>query len=109
MKNIEKLKSLVDEAKRVNYKNLEKEYNSLIESLENVKINEKYKNHLSDFTKIANQSDADDKMPGNIRKADHFLAFVRRVVMYIKEELSNNELKIVHPTNFMYNLMYEQH
>lgn len=47
-------------------------------------------------------------MPGNIRKADHFISFLTRVIMYIKGQLADNELKIVHPTHFMYDLMYNQ-
>lgn len=73
-------------------------------------MNEKkgFKNDLIAFKKIE-KKDLDNIMPGNIRKADHFLAFVRRVIMYIKDQLAENELKIVHPTNFMYHLQYEQY
>jgi len=110
VKNIEKLKSLVDETKSVNSKKLQNEYNSLLKNLQDSALgNSKYvKNDLLAFKKIEDK-EISNIMPGNIRKADHFLAFVRRLVMFIKNQLAENELKILHPTNFMYNLKYEQY
>lgn len=110
IKNIEKLKSLVDETKSINSSKLQNEYNQLLKNLQDSALgNSKYfKNDLLAFRKI-DDKEINNIMPGNIRKADHFLAFVRRVIMFIKDQLAENELKIVHPTNFMYNLMHEQH
>ena len=110
IKNIEKLKTLVDENKKMNSKKLQTEYNQLLKSLRESSLNEKkvFRNDLIAFKKIQDK-DIENIMPGNIRKADHFLAFVRRVIMFIKDQLGDNELKIVHPTNFMYSLQYEQY
>ena len=38
-----------------------------------------------------------EAIPGNIRKADHFLSFMRRILVYLSEELQTKELKIYSP------------
>lgn len=110
VKNIEKLQVLVNESKVSKSNKLKEEYNSLLKNLQDSALgNAKHlKNDLLAFRKI-DDKEIQNIMPGNIRKADHFLAFVRRLVMFIKNQLAENELKIVHPTNFMMNLKYEQY
>jgi DNA excision repair protein ERCC-2 len=110
VKNIEKLKGLVDETKKTNQKKLQNEYNQLLKSLEETSLGNRkqFKNDLLSFKKV-DDKEISNIMPGNIRKADHFLAFVRRICIYIKEQLAENELKILHPTHFMYQLQYEKH
>ena len=40
-------------------------------------------------------------MPGNIRRAEHFVAFLRRFVLYLKEKLGVNQVETENPTTFL--------
>lgn len=35
-----------------------------------------------------------EAVPGSIRKAEHFLNFMRRIIVYLKDELKTREVKI---------------
>lgn len=45
-----------------------------------------------------------EAIPGSIRKAEHFLNFMRRIIIYLKEELKSKEVKIQTPLQLVYNL-----
>lgn len=82
IKNIEKLKFMVDETKSKNSSKLQNEYNMLLKNLQDSALGN-YKHLKSDllaFRKI-DDNEITNIMPGNIRKADHFLSFVRRVII----------------------------
>jgi DNA excision repair protein ERCC-2 len=36
----------------------------------------------------------EEAIPGSIRKADHFVSFMRRIITYLKEELKAKEVNI---------------
>jgi len=38
-----------------------------------------------------------EAMPGNIRKASHFLPFLRKLIVYFKKLLSTKELQMLSP------------
>ena len=44
-----------------------------------------------------------------IRKADHFLALLRRIIVYLKKKLSTKEVEVITPLAFLYELNYEMH
>ena len=44
------------------------------------------------------------QVPGNIRRAEHFVAFLRRFVLYLKEKLSVNQVETENPTTFLAHL-----
>ena len=50
-----------------------------------------------------------ESMPGNIRKADHFLSFMRRIVVYLKDKLSSREVSVRTPLLFLHELNHEIH
>jgi DNA excision repair protein ERCC-2 len=50
-----------------------------------------------------------EAIPGSIRKADHFIAFMRRIVVYLKNELKSREVKVISPLSFLYNLNNKIH
>lgn len=82
IKNIEKLKFMVDETKSKNSSKLQNEYDMLLKNLQDSALGN-YKHLKSDllaFRKI-DDNEITNIMPGNIRKADHFLSFVRRVII----------------------------
>lgn len=41
------------------------------------------------------------QVPGNIRRAEHFVAFLRRFVLYLKEKLGVNQVETENPTTFL--------
>ncbi len=41
------------------------------------------------------------QVPGNIRRAEHFVAFLRRFVAYLKEKLGVNQVETENPTTFL--------
>lgn len=43
-------------------------------------------------------------MPGSIRKAEHFLPMLRKLIVYFKKLLSSNELKMLSPLTIVYEL-----
>mmetsp|Transcript_33647 Transcript_33647/g.32673 ORF Transcript_33647/g.32673 Transcript_33647/m.32673 type:complete len:208 (-) Transcript_33647:834-1457(-) len=45
-----------------------------------------------------------EAIPGSIRKAEHFLNFMRRIIVYLKQELNTKEVKIQTPLKLVYNL-----
>lgn len=44
------------------------------------------------------------QVPGNIRRAEHFVAFLRRFVLYLKEKLGVNQVETENPTTFLAHL-----
>jgi DNA excision repair protein ERCC-2 len=40
-------------------------------------------------------------MPGNIRKADHFINFMKSVVIFFKNLLKSKDVRKFSPTNFL--------
>jgi DNA excision repair protein ERCC-2 len=43
-----------------------------------------------------------EAVPGNIRKAEHFIAFLRKVVEYFRKRLKGQSVEIETPNSFMY-------
>lgn len=41
------------------------------------------------------------QVPGNIRRAEHFVAFLRRFVSYLKQRLNVNQVESETPTTFL--------
>ena len=41
------------------------------------------------------------QVPGNIRRAEHFVAFLRRFVLYLKEKLGVNQVETENPPTFL--------
>ena len=45
-----------------------------------------------------------ESVPGSIRKAEHFLPMLRKLIVYFKKLLSSNELKMLSPLTIVYEL-----
>jgi DNA excision repair protein ERCC-2 len=43
-----------------------------------------------------------EAVPGSIRKAEHFINFLRRIIVCLKEELKSREVKIQTPLQMIY-------
>mmetsp|Transcript_15446 Transcript_15446/g.27960 ORF Transcript_15446/g.27960 Transcript_15446/m.27960 type:complete len:704 (-) Transcript_15446:3656-5767(-) len=44
----------------------------------------------------------DDTVPGNLRRGEHFLIFVKRVLVFFRKQLKSREAKINSPAGFLY-------
>lgn len=44
----------------------------------------------------------EDPVPGNLRRAEHFLTFLKRVLVFFRKQLKSREAKINSPSGFMY-------
>jgi len=102
--NLKRLEQLVSQERQFSTSKLQKEYQSLVKGL----VDQDTKGILSERELLAHPLIEKDvikeAIPGNIRKADHFLAFLRRIIAYLKEELKSKELKIQTPLQLIYNL-----
>lgn len=50
---------------------------------------------------IANSSVLDEVIPGNIRRGEHFLAFLKRLVMFLKNIMKTKEIRKFSPLTFL--------
>lgn len=48
-----------------------------------------------------------ESIPGSIRKAQHFLPVLRKIIVYLKALLSTNQLKMISPLKLVYELQKE--
>ncbi|KRX94010.1 TFIIH basal transcription factor complex helicase XPD subunit, partial [Trichinella pseudospiralis] len=97
--NLESLQKFVKETKERDVAQLDREYKRLVEGLREAK-------HLRDTDKIlANPVLPDDileeAVPGSIRNAEHFIAFLRRFLNYVKHRMSSNSVMIENPAVFL--------
>jgi len=45
-----------------------------------------------------------ESVPGSIRKAEHFLPMLRKLIVYLKKLLSSTQLKMLSPLSLVYEL-----
>ena len=45
-----------------------------------------------------------ESVPGSIRKAEHFLPMLRKLIVYLKKMLSSTQLKTLSPLSLVYEL-----
>lgn len=48
-----------------------------------------------------------ESIPGSIRKAEHFLPMLRKLIVYLKELLSKKQLQMLSPLKLVYDLQKE--
>ncbi|RUS24950.1 DNA repair helicase, partial [Jimgerdemannia flammicorona] len=92
----------IDEIKKTDAEKLRSEYTKLIEGLREAS------NARDDDTFMANPVLPDDLLkeavPGNIRRAEHFVAFLRRFVEYLKTRLRVMHVVAETPVSFLQHL-----
>ncbi|GMM51972.1 TFIIH/NER complex ATP-dependent 5'-3' DNA helicase subunit [Starmerella bacillaris] len=101
-KGINSLGDAVDKAKQQDRNKLQSEYEKLVEGLQQTQINRDMEVFMANPTLPDDL--AADAIPGSIRKAEHFVAFLRRLVEYLK-----TRMKILHvisetPASFLKHL-----
>ena len=92
----------MDRIKETDASRLQNEYQRLIEGLQ-----EQHDNRITDQV-MANPVLPDDllqeSVPGNIRKAEHFVAFLKRFVEYLKMRMRTQVVVTETPVSFLQNL-----
>eukprot|EP01117_Protostelium_nocturnum_P000994 TRINITY_DN11314_c0_g1_i1.p1 TRINITY_DN11314_c0_g1~~TRINITY_DN11314_c0_g1_i1.p1 ORF type:complete len:754 (-),score=196.47 TRINITY_DN11314_c0_g1_i1:105-2366(-) len=105
-KNITKLSSLIQEVKRTDTDRLKREYDNLVEGLA--------RSHLAGHT-AAEEMRADpilakdaiqEVVPGSIRRAEHFVALMKRIVEFLKMRLRVGTAVSEFPISFI-NQIYQ--
>lgn len=102
--NIKKLEDMVKEEKYSNTRRLQEEYTRLVQGLFNgegkkLAISEK---ELMQHP-LLEQDVLKEAVPGSIRKAEHFLSFLRRVLVCLKEKMTEDKkVQILTPLQLLY-------
>lgn len=97
-----KLETAVDELKAKDSEKLQNEYEKLVEGLREAEIARDEELFMSNPT--LPQDLLDEAVPGNIRKAEHFISFLKRFIEYLK-----TRMKVLHvisetPPSFLQHL-----
>ncbi|KAK6462861.1 putative transcription initiation factor TFIIH subunit [Scheffersomyces coipomensis] len=97
-----KLADAVDEMKAQDSEKLQNEYEKLVEGLRQAEIDREEELFMSN--PILPQDLLDEAIPGNIRKAEHFISFLKRFIEYLK-----TRMKVLHvisetPVSFLQHL-----
>ena len=101
--NIKRLDDLVKEEMRSNTQRLQAEYQRLVKGL----FSEQSKLTLSEKElmqhPLLEQDVLKEAVPGTIRKAEHFLSFLRRLLLCLKEKLTKTrEVQVQTPLQMLY-------
>jgi len=101
--NIKRLDDLVKEEMRSNSQRLQAEYQRLVKGL----FSEQSKLTLSEKElmqhPLLEQDVLKEAVPGTIRKAEHFLSFLRRLLLCLKEKLTKTrEVQVQTPLQMLY-------
>lgn len=98
-RSLQKLSDKVDEIKQRDTDKLKKEYEALVEGLRKTQ-----KDRLSDrilSNPIVSDDILNEAIPGNIRKAEHFLALLRRFVEFLKIKFKTQHVTSESPASFL--------
>ncbi|KAI3630788.1 hypothetical protein MIR68_012223 [Amoeboaphelidium protococcarum] len=102
---LESLNTEIRSIRQVNKEKLENEYIRLVDGLR-----EQHLQRQTDLI-LANPALPDDileeAVPGNIRKAEHFVAFMKRLVEYLKTRLKIQQVVSQSPLSFLHNIKAE--
>ncbi|QDZ25410.1 DNA repair helicase Rad3 [Chloropicon primus] len=99
-RSIARLKNKIEEAKATDAQRLSDEYNRLVRGLaQQGAIPQGGEEWLSN--PALPQDILQEAVPGNIRRAEHFMAFLRRFVEHLKERLGAQQFQSENPTSFL--------
>lgn len=97
-----KLAEAVEDMKAKDSEKLQNEYEQLVDGLRQAEVEREQEMFMSN--PILPQDLLDEAIPGNIRKGEHFIAFLKRFIEYLK-----TRMKVLHvisetPTSFLQHL-----
>lgn len=105
LKSVESLRKLVKEARETDSRRLQDEYNRLIQRIKPEQVSSPLST-CSELLQLPTEY-IDDLLPGSIRKAEHFLSFLLRILGALKVALKTKDAKIYSPFGFAYFLKSE--
>ena len=103
---LRKLELKLNEEKQSGAERLAKEYRNLVKGLVAQKV---IKSESEMYQHPILQNDiVKESMPGSIRKAEHFLPMLRKLIVYLKGLLQSTQLKQLTPLHLVYELQEKQ-
>eukprot|EP01134_Creolimax_fragrantissima_P004010 CFRG4010T1 len=100
--NLNTLKRRVDEIKQKDAQRLRNEYDALVQGLRD-RNNDRIQDVVM-ANPVLPDAMLEEAIPGNIRKAEHFVGFVKRFVEYLKVRLSVQRVEAESPLIFLQNI-----
>lgn len=88
-RSVNKLNDKIAEIKETDAKKLEDEYAKLVEGLQEANVSAEDEDML--VSPVLSKDMVDEAVPGNIRKAEHFIAFLKRFIEYLKVMIPWNQ------------------
>lgn len=88
-RSVNKLNDKIAEIKENDAKKLEDEYAKLVEGLQEANVSAEDEDML--VSPVLSKDMVDEAVPGNIRKAEHFIAFLKRFIEYLKVMIPWNQ------------------
>lgn len=107
--NLNRLRQKLDEARQTDRNRLEEEYSRLVRGLSTAGLVPQ--NNVSDLTLANPAVPADvveETVPGNIRKAEHFVNFLRRFIQFLRDQrMTRRKAFFEQPARFLYEMRTE--
>ncbi|EDO46754.1 predicted protein [Nematostella vectensis] len=103
--NVESLASVIDRIKATDAQKLREEYNRLVEGLR--QASEARDTDIVLSNPVLPDEVLQESVPGNIRKAEHFVGFMRRFIEYLKTRLRIQHVVQESPMSFLQHI-YQQ-
>lgn len=98
-RSIQALSRKVDDLKNSNSQKLQNEYQRLVEGLREVQQSRETDEVMAN--PILPDEILQESVPGNIRRAEHFIAFLRRFIEYLKTRMRVLHVVAESPTSFL--------
>ncbi|EGC30807.1 hypothetical protein DICPUDRAFT_50564 [Dictyostelium purpureum] len=103
LKNVTKINKQIEEIKKVDEKRLKEEYSRLVQGLARSGTNRT--EEVSADPVLPNDV-IQEAVPGNIRKAEHFMSLIKRVIDYLKSRLKSQMVISESPMAFLQGLYH---
>ncbi|KAJ3086145.1 DNA-dependent ATPase of the nucleotide excision repair factor 4 complex, partial [Quaeritorhiza haematococci] len=101
-RSIQALGRKIDELKAANSEKLQEEYSRLVEGLREVQRSRETEEVMAN--PVLPDDLLKEAVPGNIRRAEHFVAFLRRFIEYLKTRMRVMHVVAESPTSFLQHL-----
>uniref|UniRef100_A0A914GXT4 DNA 5'-3' helicase n=1 Tax=Globodera rostochiensis TaxID=31243 RepID=A0A914GXT4_GLORO len=99
-KNIDVLEQHIQTLKTENHRRIQDEYEKLVENLRRVE-KEREEDERAWTNPVLPTEILREAVPGSIRTAEHFMAFMRRIMEYIKHRMRVKSVQIESPAAFL--------
>jgi DNA excision repair protein ERCC-2 len=106
--NLKRLEEIIATMKRTNAKRLTDEYQRLVSGLATAGIGQRSTTEIDYSIPVLDDKIMKEAVPGNIRKAEHFVGFLRRFIQYVSLRLKDVDKVIQEmPRTFLNALHYK--